>query len=233
VPEPNVQILDDPVPALTEALLAAVATGGDVVLTGGSTPKGAYERAAAQHADAFAGARLWFSDERCVAPEDERSNYGMVAAALLEPIAAAGVGIGFCRRMRGELGPEAGAADYEDALQQEGVERFALAVLGIGSDGHIASMFPGQDSLAERARLVLGVPDAGLEPFVPRISLSFPALALAERVLVLATGASKAEAISAAFGRDAAPTPEVPASLLAEHVQALTVLLDHDAAARL
>lgn len=230
--EPNIEILTDPVPVFTGALLAAIRSGGNVALTGGSTPRQAYV-AAAQQPEAFAGARLWFGDERCVAPDDERSNYAMAKDAMLDPVAAAGVQIDCCRRMLGELGPEEGAADYERALAEAGVDRFALVVLGIGSDGHIASMFPEQASLGERSRLAVGVPQAGLEPFVPRVTLTFPALALAERVIVLATGGSKADAVSAAFAPDAIPTPEVPASLLARHVQALTVLLDPAAADRL
>ena len=230
--EPNIEILDDPLAVFTDALLAAIGSGGHVALTGGSTPRKAYEMAARQP-QAFAGARLWFGDERCVPPDDDRSNYGMAKAAMLDPVAAAGVEIGFCRRMVGELGPDEGAAEYERALAEEAVDRFALIVLGIGPDGHIASMFPGQASLGERERLVVGVPQAGLEPFVPRVTLTFPALARADRVIVLATGESKADAVSAAFAPDATPTPEVPASLLARHVSALTVLLDPPAADRL
>ena len=233
---PDIQLYDDPVPAFADALMEAAASGGHVVLTGGSTPKAAYELAA-RHPQSFGGARLWFGDERCVAPEDERSNYGMVRQALLEPLQAAGGAIEFCRRMEGELGPDAGAESYSQQLDLlgggPGLIEFELIVLGIGPDAHIASMFPGQPSLGEKSRLVVGVPEAGHEPFVPRISFTFPALARARRIIVLATGDSKADAISRAFAEDAAPTPEVPASLLAEHAQSLTVMLDHAAAARL
>jgi 6-phosphogluconolactonase len=257
--QPNIQILDDPVRVFAEALMAAASTGGHVALTGGSTPKAAYEMAARQP-EAFAGARLWFGDERCVPPEDDRSNYGMAKQALLDPLAAAGIEIGVCRRMEGELGPDAGADAYARALAAEGVagggsdglrgpgdgveggglavdgvegEGFELILLGIGPDGHIASLFPGQTTLEEEARLVIGVPEAGHEPYVPRVSLTFPGLALARQVILLATGASKADAVSAAFAPDATPTNMVPASLLAGHVTALTVLLDADAAGRL
>ena len=82
-------------------------------------------------------------------------------------------------------------------------------------------MFPGQDSLNERSRFAVGVPVAGLEPFVPRVTLTFPALARAKRVLVLATGAGKADAIAAALGE---PTHHVPASLLVR--ERLTVIVD-------
>jgi 6-phosphogluconolactonase len=81
--------------------------------------------------------------------------------------------------------------------------------------------------------LVVGVPEAGLEPFVPRVTLTFTALSHAKRVLVLATGESKADAIAAAFADDAPRSHDVPASLLVEHVEDIVVVLDEDAAARL
>jgi 6-phosphogluconolactonase len=236
----DIQILDNPVRAFTDALVTAVGAGGHVALTGGSTPKTAYELAAREQPKAFAGARLWFGDDRCVAPDDERSNYLMVKTAMLDPLVAAGVEIGFCERMEGELGFEAGADAYEAAMARAGFvvgsassERFTLVVLGIGPDTHIASMFPGQVSLSERERLVVGVPEAGHDPYVPRITMTFPALALADHVIVLATGAGKAEAVSAAFAPDAPPSDDVPASLLASHVERLTVMLDVEAADRL
>jgi 6-phosphogluconolactonase len=218
--------------ACADELIAAARAGGHIVLTGGSTPKAAYELAARQP-DAFAGAKLWFGDDRCVAPDDDRSNYRMAKESLLDPVAASGVEIAFCRRIQGELGPQAGAEDYERALAEHGAPPFSLILLGIGSDGHTASMFPGQSSLDERARLVVGVPEAGLEPFVPRVTFTFPCIAQAARVVVLATGEGKADAVARAFAPDAPPSHEIPASLLAEHVGSLTVLLDVAAASRL
>ncbi len=229
---PDLRVVADPERACAEELLAAVRGGGHVVLTGGSSPKVAYELAA-QSAEAFAGAKLWFGDDRCVGPDDGRSNFRMAREALLDPVAAAGVEIGFCRRIEGERGPEEGAADYERALAEHGAPPFSLILLGLGPDGHTASMFPGQASLAERSRLVVGVPEAGLEPFVPRVTFTFPCIARAERVIVLATGASKADAVARAFGSGASPDVATPASLLAEWVDSLTVLLDEAAAARL
>lgn len=232
----DIQVLEDPDGACAELLLAAASTGGHVVLTGGSGPRAAYAQAA-QQPDAWAGARLWFTDERCVPAEDELSNYGMVNATLLEPIAAAGVAIGFGRRILGELGPEPAAREYEQALAELGGGRgniqFELMLLGLGPDAHICSMFPGQESLTERERLVVGVPVAGLQPFVPRVTLTFPAISRARRVVVLATGASKAQAISRAFGEGSRPSHDVPASLLVESADNVTVLLDSQAAAQL
>jgi 6-phosphogluconolactonase len=136
-------------------------------------------------------------------------------------------------RMKGELGPSAGAEDYERLLREAGSPRFDLVLLGIGPDGHCASLFPDQSSLDERSRSVVGVPEAGLEPFVPRVSMTFPRLANARQVVFLATGSSKADAVAAAFGRDARPDPHVPSSLLVPLAKEIKVLLDEAAAARL
>jgi 6-phosphogluconolactonase len=91
-------------------------------------------------------------------------------------------------------------------------------------------LFPGQPALSERERLAVGVPQPGLEPFVPRVTLTLPALASADHVVFLVSGESKADAVAAAFRTDAQPDPRVPASLLPPLAERVTVLLD-DAAA--
>ena len=233
----EIQVVDDPAQACADALCAAVATGEHVVLTGGSTPRRAYELAAAQRPQDWHGAKLWFTDDRCVDPHDDRSNFKLVRESLLDPLQQAGVEVECCRRVLGERGHEQGALEYERELEHvgggPGAIHFELVLIGIGSDGHICSMFPGQESLDERARFVVGVPEAGLEPFVPRVTLTFAALNRAKRALVLATGESKADPIAAAFADDAPHTTDVPASLLSEHVQDIVVLLDEGAASRL
>jgi 6-phosphogluconolactonase len=232
----DIQILADPHAATAEVLVDAARSGGHVVLTGGSGPTAAYAQAA-QQPSAWAGARLWLTDDRCVPPADEVSNFGMIKAALLDPIAAAGVEIGFVRRVLGECGPERGALEYEQALAElgggPGRIEFELMLLGMGPDAHICSMFPGQESLSERRRLAVGVPVAGMEPFVARVTMTFPAISRARRVVLLATGASKADAIARAFADEAQPSPDAPASLIAEHADNVTVLLDSEAASRL
>jgi 6-phosphogluconolactonase len=228
----DIQIVEDPARACADALLAAAKSGGHVVLTGGSTPKRAYELAAASPRS-FAGAKLWFGDERCVPPSDERSNYGMAKAALLDPVAQAGVQIAFCHRMEGEIGPDLAAEAYERVLEQEGAPPFELVLLGIGPDGHTASLFPGQETVMERSRAVVGVHAAGLEPYVPRVSFTFPTIGAARRVMLVATGESKADAVCWAFGSQARPSHDVPASMLPEFVENLVVVLDCAAAAKL
>ena len=233
----EIQVVDDPAQVCADALTAAAETGEHVVLTGGSTPKRAYELAAGQDPRSWQGAKLWFTDERCVAPDNELSNFKMVKESLLEPLERASVEVEFCRRILGERGYEEGAIEYERELEHvgggPGAIRFELVLVGVGPDGHILSMFPGQDSLNERARFAVGVPEAGMEPFVPRVTLTFTALSHAKRVLILATGANKADPIAAAFADDAPHTPDVPASLLSEHVEDIVVILDEQAAARL
>ena len=177
----EIEILDDPARACAAMLAGVAAGGGHIVLTGGSTPRAAYgEFAQVVRAVGIDVSRstLWFSDERCVPPEDERSNYRLVRDSLIE--ALRDLPLPTVHRMRGELGPAEGASDYERVLQDAGRPRFDLVLLGIGPDGHLASMFPDQESLNERSRLVLGVEQAGLEPFVSRVTLTFPALATAQ-----------------------------------------------------
>jgi 6-phosphogluconolactonase len=226
----KLEVVDDPARACAERLVKAARRGAHIGLTGGSTPREAY-RIAAQAQDAWGGVTVWFSDDRCVLPEDDRSNYGLVRDSLLAGLRNSVLPA--VVRMKGELGPAAGADDYERLLRDAGNPPLDLLLLGMGPDGHLASLFPDQETLSERSRLVVGVPHAGLEPFVPRISLTLTAIAAAQQVLYLVTGASKADAVLAAFGDRAKPDPHVPSSLLPELTDRITVLLDRDAAAKL
>jgi 6-phosphogluconolactonase len=224
-PPPELHVLDDPARAAAELLLDAARKGGHLVLAGGSTPRAAYERLAGED---LGGATLWFGDERCVAMTDERSNYGMVRGALLDRLAGEPRAV---HRIAGEDGPEAAADAYERELRDAfagGPPAFDLVLLGLGPDAHTASLFPGQDTLRERERLAVGVAEAGLEPFVPRVTLTLPALGAARRVVVLVSGEGKADAVRRAFGPDRTPSLDAPASLLTGRV---TVLLDAAAAA--
>jgi 6-phosphogluconolactonase len=230
----EIEILEDPARACAAMLLGAVLDGGDVVLTGGSTPRPAYEelgRALRAVGRDFGETILWFGDDRCVPPEDERSNYRLVKETLLDPLADLPAPV--VKRIHGELGPEAAAEAYERELREAGEPEFDVVLLGLGPDGHTASLFPDQPSLSERSRLVVGVEHAGLEPFVPRVSLTLPALANARQIVFLVTGESKADAVAAAFGPDAKPDPHIPASMLVPLASELTVLLDPAAARRL
>ncbi len=226
-------VVDDPAAACAERLVAAASAGSHMVLTGGSTPRKAYELAAGMGAD-WSGATIWFSDERCVAPDDELSNYGMTKAALLDRLPPAGEGGPAVHRMRGERGPSAGADDYERELREalgEQLPRLDFILLGLGPDAHVASIFPGKPAVQESDRAVVGVDEAGHEPFVPRITLTLPVLNAAREVVFLVSGEDKAEAVERAFGGE--PNPDAPASLVRPHDGTLTLLLDEAAASRL
>jgi 6-phosphogluconolactonase len=198
-------------------------------LSGGSTPRRTYELLADRAAD-LADVEIWFADERCVAPDDEESNYRLVAESLLAP---AGISPEHVHRMLGELGPDEGASRYAADLC-DGVPRrdrrlpvLDLIVLGIGPDGHVASLFPGSPVLEAGDDVVcLGVHDSPKPP-PERITLSLGVLRAAQRCLLLATGASKADAVDAML---AEPSRHVPASLLRR--ERLTVIVDDAAAPR-
>jgi 6-phosphogluconolactonase len=195
---------------------------GHVALTGGSTPRAAYERVAAVRPD-WSGVDIWFTDERCVAPDHEHSNFRMTEQALLSKIEGATV-----HRMRGELGPDDGAAAYENELAEFGPEVLDLILLGLGPDAHICSLFPGDDALGERERRVVGVETPGMAPLVPRITLSLSVVNSSRQIVFLVTGEDKAEAVGRAFRGP--PDPRAPGSLVEGPVVAL---LDPAAAARL
>jgi 6-phosphogluconolactonase len=231
----HIEVVEDPARSCGAMLLGAAAGWGHIVLSGGSTPRAAYGAfVEAVHAVGVdvSGATMWFGDERCVPPEDERSNYRMAREALLEPLARDGAAPAV-HRMKGELGPFDAADDYERELSESGPEQFDIVLLGIGPDGHCASLFPDQPTLSERSRLVVGVEQAGLEPFVPRVSFTLSAIARTRQVVFLAAGESKADAVAAAFGPGVAPDPHVPSSLVPAVASEVTVLLDPAAAARL
>ena len=228
------EVVDDPARACAALMVSAAIGGGEIVLAGGNTPKAAYAhfvdtvRAVGLDLDATT---FWLGDERCVDPDDERANFRMISESLVDPLR--GITPVDVRRIRGELGPVEGADDYDRQLGEREPRDFDLVLLGIGPDGHTASLFPGQATLNERRRLAVAVPEAGLEPFVPRVSLTVNALSAAQRIVFLASGAAKADAIAEAFGPNADADPAIPASLFVPEAKLVTVLLDHAAAAGL
>jgi 6-phosphogluconolactonase len=230
--EREVIVLDDPAAEVAERLAAAADAGGHIALTGGSTPRRAYEQAAELEAD-WSHATLWFGDERCVPPDHEHSNFGMARRALLSRLGT-GAAAPTVRRMEGERGPVEGAAAYEDALREEfgdAEPRLDLILLGMGPDMHVASLFPGDDALGVEGRFVVGVETPGMAPLVPRITVTLDVINGGHEVVFLIAGEDKAEAVARAF--DDAPGPHAPASLVRPHAGNLTLLLDPAAASRL
>jgi 6-phosphogluconolactonase len=217
----DVSVVEDPAQEVAKLLGAAARAGEEIVLTGGSTPRRAYETAARLAPD-WSRASVWWGDERCVPQDDERSNYRMAREALLDRLERSPREV---HRIRGELDPSEAARRYEHELTGVSLD---LLLLGIGPDGHTASLFPYAPGLDEDERLVIAC-DAALEPFVPRVSLTLPAIAAARDVVFLVTGEDKAEAVERAFARP--PSAATPASLA--RGRATRAVLDEAAASRL
>lgn len=209
-----------------------------VALSGGETPRELY-RCLAQ--PPLSGANLWpavhlyWGDERCVAPEDACSNYGMARDAFISrvPIPAANV-----HRLRGEDEPDQAARVYERELlepparpaeSEAPVPVLDLVLLGLGADGHTASLFPHSPALTEETRLV--VPNEG-EGTGQRLTVTLPVIDAARRVWFLVCGAGKA-AIVAEVLEGARMPVAMPAQAVAPAPGVLIWLLDEAAAAKL
>jgi len=227
---PDVVVAHDPAGEAAERLAAAAGRGAHIALAGGSTPRAAYERAAAMGAD-WSESTLWFGDDRCVPPDHEHSNYRMVKEALLDRL---DTGPAAVKRIEGERGPAEAAEAYEAELRAsfgEGVPRLDLVLLGLGPDAHTASLFPGDDALGESERLAVGVPTPGMAPLLSRVTLTLPVVNAARDVVFLVSGDDKAEAVVRAFS--GAQDPSAPASLVSPVDGSLTLLADMAAASLL
>ena len=209
---------------VAERLVEQAQSGGSIVLTGGSTPRHAYEIAAELERD-WSRVELWWGDERCVPPDDQRSNYGMAKAALLDRVEGEPAAV---HRMQGELGRDEGVAEYKQEL--EGVDTFDLVLLGLGPDGHVASLFPGFPTLDVTSRDVVGSV-AGHEPFVDRISMTLPRICATRELLFLVAGEDKAEAAARALAGP--PSRATPGSLARSAEGTTRAVLDRAAAAKL
>jgi 6-phosphogluconolactonase len=216
----EIRVVEDPTRHAAAFLIQHASEGGHIALSGGSTPGAAYELAAQLHPD-WARAHVWFGDERAVPPADERSNYRLVRTTLLDAVSRPPE----VHRVRGERPAEEAAALYHEEL--DGVT-LDLALNGIGPDGHTASLFPASPALGERELRAVAV-EAGLEPYVPRVTMT-PAVFAETAVLVyLVTGAGKAAAVKSAFADE--PSPATPASGI--RGKTTIAILDAAAAAQL
>lgn len=178
-----------------------------LALSGGNTPKPVYE-ALATRIEAWKEWVFTFGDERCVPPEDEQSNFHMASEALFNRAAIPAQNI---LRMKGELDPAQAAREYEDELRKRangGIFRHDLLLLGMGPDGHTASLFPGTPALGVTDRLVV-------ENYVPkvnmwRLTMTYPLLNAARHVCFLVSGKGKEEMLKDVFsGGSAHPCASV------------------------
>jgi 6-phosphogluconolactonase len=215
---------EDAARVVAERLAQAARAGGHVVLTGGTTPKLAYELAADLEQD-WSSVELWWGDERCAPADDERSNFHMARLALIDRVSGKPAA---AHRMRGELGRDEGALLYEQELGS--LERFDLMLLGLGPDGHVASLYPDQPTLDVTDRKAIGA-EAKLQPWVDRITLTLPMLRAADEVLFLVAGEDKAEAAQRAFAGE--PSRSTPGSLVRAVNGKTVAVLDRAAASKL
>jgi 6-phosphogluconolactonase len=188
---PSTDLLADSLALIGTAAQEAIAARGRFILSlsGGNTPKPIYAALAESKQD-WKNWVLTFGDERCVPPEDAQSNYHMVHETLLAPL---GQNAPKVLRMKGEIDPAVAARDYENELRQlagdEPILRHDLILLGMGPDGHTASLFPGTPALHEHTRLII-------ENYVPkfsmwRITFTYPLLNAARQVCFLVSSAGK------------------------------------------
>jgi len=178
---------------IAEALKKAVFahSAASLALAGGNTPRAAYEALAKIPGIDWSKVSVYFGDERAVPPTHPDSNFAMAQAALFDrvPLPAANI-----HRMTAEAPDQDAAARAYDALLPP---RLSVMVLGIGEDGHTASLFPGSPALKERARRVL--PVVGPKPPPQRLSVTPPVIEAAELCIVIANGAGKAQPVHAAL----------------------------------
>ncbi len=221
----DLRILDSPehaARAAAELLAGAARAGGHIALSGGTTPRRAYQLAAELEPD-WGPATVWLGDERCVAPDDARSNLRLARESLLAGLHRPPT----VRPVETELGCEEAALRYDRSLVGVALD---LALQGLGPDGHTASLFPGSPALdVTDRRAVTAQP--GLEPWVERVTMTVPMLATARLVVFLAVGADKAEAVARAFTGEV--DPETPASLVRSARGRTIALLDRAAAAKI
>ncbi len=194
--------------ALAHAYAEATATGlrsalegeprATLCITGGSTPEAAY-RLLAEADLPWNRIHIFWTDERMVPPDHEQSNYAMAKRTLLD---ASGVPESNIHRMQGELHPKEAAADYESVIHQffgEDPVSFDVLHLGMGTDGHTASLFPGDPGLDEYERWAVPTRAPASAEIRQRLSLSFLALDTARLALVMVAGRKKAQAFADAI----------------------------------
>ena len=235
--QPEIKVLPDPAAVAAEAAERVVRAADQAivlagrfsfVLAGGSTPKALYELlASGQYRDQidWPHVEIYFGDERTVPPDHKDSNYGMASEAMLAklPIPESRV-----YRMRGEIDPEEAAKEYGLLLKEKfGDGGPDLVLLGMGDDGHTASLFPGTTALAETKHRAFANPVPKLN--TTRLTMTAPFINRARKVLITVTGASKAQRLAEVL--EGARDPErLPVQLIQPQSGRLTWLVDSAAA---
>lgn len=220
--------------ATANIVAASSLSAGDefsIALAGGETPHHLYEMLATEpflSGIAWDTWSVWWGDERCVAPTDEMSNYGMAAESLLNrvPIRAEQV-----HRIHGEVGSQAASRAYENELRDHfgsGTPQFDLILLGIGEDGHTASLFPGTQALQETRQSFV----PGVAPWPPhdRVTLSLPVINAAHRVVFIVVGREKAHALRMVIASDEEDAQQPPAALVRPENGVVQFVVDEAAA---
>jgi 6-phosphogluconolactonase len=192
-------------------------------LSGGSTPRFVYEKLA-ELPVSWKDVELFWGDDRCVPPDHEKSNYRMANEALISRIDIPGANV---FRIRGENPPEDAARAYTDELGEEPID---ILMLGMGGDGHTASLFPGEADLSSRLRVI-----AAKSPVAPhdRVTLTMKAINEAGAVYFLLAGAGKADRLAEIEAQIANGDPRLPAAHVQPRSGRLIWLCDSDAATKL
>jgi 6-phosphogluconolactonase len=214
---------------LARALRNAIGKNGRaaVALSGGNTPRDAYTRLAAESGIDWTKVDVFWVDERAVPPTDDRSNYRWAKATLVD---RAGIAADRVHRMPADAPDlEAAARDYERIIRErveldgDGIPAFDAVVLGVGEDGHTASLFPGESTVDVHDRLVAAVPAGpGREA---RLTLTAPAVEHARQLFILAVGASKRPALERVWSAQG-NVHETPARVVRGCRGAVTWLID-------
>lgn len=231
--------------AVLAATIHAAAPSDEIVvgLAGGSTPRAMYEVLASPASDGagvpsapplpWPRIRILFGDERCVGPDHLDSNYRMAREALLDPL---GVPPDRVHRMKGELGPADGVRDYDHVLaglcrrDLDGLPVIDLLYLGMGDDGHTASLFPGTPAVRETVRLVTAGYNARLDSH--RITMTPRLINGARLVVFLVAGASKADVLRRVL-EEPGPADDLPSRVVRPTHGSVLWLVDRAAASRL
>jgi 6-phosphogluconolactonase len=214
------------------AIREAIAERGSatVALSGGNTPRDAYTILAREAGIDWGKVHVFWVDERVAAPEDERSNYHWARLTLLDPAKVPSANVH--RMVTDAPDLPAAARDYEALLREhlplvDGVPAFDVMVMGIGDDGHTASLFPGKPAVDVRDRFVIATEAAaGLEP---RMTVTVPVIQAARHVLVLIVGAGKRAALERAWSARG-DVHQTPSRILRDCRGELTWIVDRAAA---